>query len=201
MKAEFRKSALGKIKTELLCVFMMEKEKPQKELAIFAKDMKLHKYEGKTGQYYHTCTLGKAGFAHLLVVGLGKRKDFNLDALRKAAGTAVQHAAFLKQKNLVIHAPSIKGFDGKKIAQAITEGALLSAYNFVHYKTEKEDIFDVEKVIVTSERHLSEGVRIGSIYADAQNYAREVDEHPANFATPTQIAKEAKKLAKEMLFL
>jgi leucyl aminopeptidase len=197
MKAEFRKSRLGEIKAELLCVFIMEKEKLPKELSAFSKDMKVHKFEGKKEQIYHTCTMGKFSFAHLLVLGLGKKKEFRLDDLRRAAGTSVQHASFLKQKDLVIHAPAIAGVKGNEAAQAITEGALLSAHQFTRYKTEKEDIFRVEKVLITNKKDLSKGVELGSIYADAQNYARELDEQPANIATPTSLAKEAKTLAKE----
>lgn len=197
MKAEFKKSSLGNVKSELLCVFLMEGEKPPKELALFVKDMKVHKFNGKKDQIYHTCTLGKASFAHLLVVGLGKKKEFKIDNLRKAAGASVQHASFLKQKDFAIYVPNIKGTDKNEIAQAVAEGAILAAHKFIHYKTETEDLFTVEKVYITNEKDLTKGVRLGSIYANAQNYARELDEHPANIATPTKIAKEARKLAKE----
>jgi leucyl aminopeptidase len=197
MKAEFKKIQLGRVKAELLCVFLMEGEKPPKELSLFSKDMKVHKFEAKKEQTYHTCTLGQKGFAHLLVVGLGKAKDFRLDNLRKAAGTAVSHASYLKQKDFVVLAPSVKGCKGEAIAQAIVEGAILAGYQFIHYKTKTEDIFKVEKVIVVNEKDLSSGVKRGSILADAQNLARELDEHPANMATPLNIAKEAKKLARQ----
>lgn len=197
MKAEFKRISLGNVKGELLCIFLMEGEKLPKELGLFSKDMKVHKFERKKEQTYHACTMGKAKFSHVLVVGLGKRKDFRLDDLRKAAGMAVQHASYLKQKELMIHVPDIKGIAGNDAVQAVAEGALLAAHQFIHYKTETEELFQVEKLLLTHAKDLSRGVQLANIYASAQNYAREIDEHPANIATPTAIAKEAKKLAKE----
>jgi leucyl aminopeptidase len=90
----------------------------------------------------------------------------------------------------------MKGFKGDDIAEAIVEGAMLAGYQFVEFKTKTEDLFYVEKVTVIGEKDLSAGVRRGSILAQAQNYARKMDERPANIATPTSIAKEARKLAK-----
>jgi len=197
MKAEFKRVSLGNVKGELLCVFLIEGEKLPKELGLFSKDMKVHRFESKKEQTYHSCTMGRAKFAHMLAVGLGKRKDLRLDDLRKAAGMSVQHASYLKQKEVMIHVPDIKGIAADDAAQAITEGALLAAHQFIHYKTEREDIFQVGRVQLTHAKDLSKAVQLGSIYADAQNYAREIDEHPANIATPAAIAKEAKKLAKQ----
>ncbi|MBD3210030.1 leucyl aminopeptidase [Candidatus Micrarchaeota archaeon] len=197
MKAEFKKSSLGKTGCGLLCVFLMQGERPPPELADFETDMKSHRFEGKEEQYYHTCTLGKKRYAHLLVAGLGKKEDFRFDSLRKAAGACVQHASFLKQEEFLVHAPSLKGYEGNSVAQAITEGLLLAAYKFTPYKTDKKDIFEAKKAYITSEKDWSKGVKDGSIYAGAQNYSRELDEHPANVATPTKIAEEAKTLAKK----
>ncbi|MBI5046747.1 leucyl aminopeptidase [Candidatus Micrarchaeota archaeon] len=85
-------------------------------------------------------------------------------------------------------------------AQAITEGAVLSGYKFTEFKTKKDELFDVEKVTISMEtknesetKGAVEGVRVGTIYANAQNYARTIDERPANIATPMAVAEEAQK--------
>ncbi|MBU0532968.1 leucyl aminopeptidase [Candidatus Micrarchaeota archaeon] len=190
MKAEFKRMALDKIKGALLCVFVMQNEGAP--IKGYDKEFKAHNFEGKLEQVVHLCTTGKERFDHLLVVGLGEKKDFRLDNFRKAAGVATRYASILKQKEFTIYVP-----EGNETAQAITEGALLASYKFTHYKTEEKDKFQIEKVYLMSEKDLSRGVGLGTIYAGAQNYARDLDEHPANIATPTAIAKEAKVLAKE----
>ena len=197
MKAEFRKTPLGRIRNGLVSVFLMQGERPPREIVQFMKGLSKKSFEGKLEQTFSTETLGRAGFRHLLVVGLGEKSKFRLDNLRRAAGLAVHHAASLKEKELCIHLPSLPKTDINKTAQAVTEGAILAAYKFDRFKSEKKDIFKVEKASIASEKNAAEGVRLGVIYANAQNYAREVDEQPANIATPNAMAKEARKLAKE----
>jgi len=199
MKVELKKGHLSDYKGGLLCVFVMQEEEVPWDVKTFMNDVPKEKFEGKLLQTFVTDTVGKAKYAKLLVVGLGKKEEFRMDFLRRAAGTAVRYAAGTKEKELTIHLPS--KFIGKsellRMVQAITEGALLSGYKFHHYKTKKDDLFYVEKVHVLSNDDISEGIRLGTIYATAQNYSREIDEHPANIASPHWVVGEAKKLAKK----
>ena len=176
----------GKAFGRLVCGFVFEDEKVPKELA--PKGVQKNNFQGKQGQAFSLDAEGKK----VLLVGLGKKKDFRLDSLRGAAGTAVRYATRIKEKEFSVFAPNAND----EQAQAITEGAILAGYSFRHYKKKEED-FDVQKATVVSRRNISKGIRLGSIYAGAQNYARDLDEHPANIATPEKIAQEAKRLAKE----
>jgi len=155
------------------------------------------RFEGKAGQTYYTETLGNAKYAHLLVVGMGEKEKFILDNLRRAAGTSVRYAKNMKEKEIIVFVPSVPKTTAIQAAQAITEGAILSEYKFDEYKTERKDIFNLKTATIVSEHDVSEGVKLGQIYATAQNYARLLDEKPANIATPAMIAKEAQKLAKQ----
>lgn len=197
MKVEFRKTSLGKIKDALVCVFLMQGEKPPREIAQFMKGVSKKRFEGKLEQTFSTETLGKAGFRHLLIVGLGEKGKFRLDNLRRAAGVAVRHAAALKEKELSVYLPHLPKTDISKTAQAVTEGAMLAGYKFDRFKTKKEDVFKVEKLRIVSEKDANKGVKLGTVYATAQNYSRELDEQPANIATPTKIAEESRRLAKQ----
>jgi len=198
MKIESCKVHLSEAKENLLCVFLMQDEEPPWEIKRFLHDANKQRYEGKLLQTFYTDSRGEAKFRHLLAVGLGKREDFKPDNLRRAAGAAVRYAASLKEKAVAIHLPA--GFvsepDRLRMVQAMAEGAILAAYRFSEYKTKKEDLFEVEKVRVVGEEDYSEGIRLGTIYAGAQNYSRMLDEQPANIATPAMVAEEAKKLAK-----
>ena len=200
MKVEARRAHISDVKEELLCVFLMQDEEPPREVKPFLADAGKKRYEGKLLQAFHADTRGGAGFGHLLVVGLGKKADFRMDNLRRAAGLSARHAASLKLDSFAMHIPNrfVAREELLAMAQAMTEGALLAAHKFHEYKTEKEDLFEVKKARIITGEDISEGIRLGTIYAEAQNYARRLSEKPANMATPAMVAKEAAKLAKEL---
>ncbi len=183
MKADYRKSISGR----LVCCFVYEGKKPPKELV----PHKI-KFEAKLGQTY--CF--DNGKRHVLAIGLGKAEDSRLDNYRRAGGLCAKYALRLKEDEFSAYLPDAD--DGQ--AQALAEGALLSEFSFDELK-QKEDDFELELMHVVAERNVSAGVKRGEIYANAQNYSRRLDETPANIATPTMLAKEAKKLAKQNGFI
>jgi leucyl aminopeptidase len=199
MKAELKRSHISGLRAGLLCVFLMQDEEPPFEIRQFLEGVRKERYEGKLLQAFSTATRGGARFAHLLVIGLGKKDEFRMDYLRRAAGAAVRFASALKEKDLHIHLPArfVPRERQQMMAQAIAEGAILAGYRFLRYKTKKDDSFEVEKAYIVSEEDVSDGVRRGGALAGAQNYARELDELPANVATPSMIAAEARRLARE----
>jgi leucyl aminopeptidase len=199
MKVELKKIHLSEAKENLLCVFLMQDEEPPYDVKRFLHDVKKQRYEGKLLQTYSTDTRNEAKFKHLLVVGLGKKEEFKADYLRRAAGIAVRYAASRKENIVAMHLPSnfIARHELMQMVQAMAEGALLSGYRFYDYKTKKDDLFYVEKAVIVSEEDVADGIARGTIFAEAQNYSRRLDEQPANVATPAMIGAEARRLAKE----
>lgn len=199
MKVELKKGHLSDFKGGLLCVFLMQEDEPPWDVKPFLKDVSKEKFEGKLLQTYNTDTCGQAKFAKLLVVGLGKKEEFKIDFLRRAAGTAIRYASGIKENELTVYVPS--KFVGKtelnKMVHALIEGAMLAGYKFTEYKTKKEDLFVVEKLHILSKEDIADGVKHGIIYAESQNYSRELDEQPANVASPTWVVAEARTLAKK----
>ncbi len=199
MKIELKKTHLSDAKESLLCVFLMQDEEPPYDIKRFIRDAQKKRYEGKLLQTFYADTRGEAKFRHLLVVGLGKKEEFKDDYLRRAAGLSVRYASALKEAEFAMHLPSrfVARHELLGMVQAMAEGALLASYKFSHYKTKKEELFAVEKARIVSEEDVSEAIGRGTIMAGAQNYARELDEQPANVATPAWVAEHARKLARE----
>ncbi len=197
MKIELKKSTISEIKG-LLCVFVIEGEDPPAEIKPFLNGVKKERFEGKLLQTYSTDTLGKANFERLLVVGLGKKEDMIIDHLRRAAGTIVRYATGLKEKEVTLFMQSrfVSKHDLECQTQAIAEGAMLASYRFTHYKTKKEDLFEIEKFVIVAEDDLTQAIERGVKYATSQNYSRTLDEQPANIATPAMVVEEARKLAR-----
>ncbi|MDM7915446.1 MAG: leucyl aminopeptidase, partial [Candidatus Eisenbacteria bacterium] len=87
--------------------------------------------------------------------------------------------------------------------QAFAEGVMLGTYQYLEYKTE-----DREKVKVLSRLDITvpdvlvreaadPGFRRGQILARAANYVRTLAAHPGKHATPSFLANEAERIAKE----
>ncbi|MBU1682007.1 leucyl aminopeptidase [Candidatus Micrarchaeota archaeon] len=177
MKIDYKNAVSG----NLICILLAEGEPPPKELVLH--DVK---FEGNEGQSFSL----SSGKKNILLVGLGKK--MRGDDFRIAAGTCVRYAEKIKEKEISIYYPKAD----EKSAEAIAEGAILAGYKFDKYKTKKEN-FEVAKIHLVTTKNLTEALGKGGILASAQNYARALDEEPANIATPQMIANAALKLAKE----
>jgi len=193
-----------KVKTDkkpekgVVAYFLFKEDKIPAEIKNITGKLSDEEFDRKLGKTYSTATLGKAKYDRLLIVGLGEKKDFEPDFVRRAAGSAVRYCKSIKCPDLSILLPKIPKIAARSAAQFITEGAVLANYKFMELKTKKEEYFDVKNAsIITSDKAAEEGVKTGVILAEAQNYTREVNEYPANIMTPRKVAEYAKQLAKK----
>jgi leucyl aminopeptidase len=141
----------------------------------------------------------------ILLIGLGKRKEFQPEKVRQAIGRAACRVRELGAKSFLTSIPAGQMIKGSLSApaQVLVEGAVLGLYQFSVYRTEsREEIKEVkEMVIVEPEaRRLVEiqmGARRGQIIAEATNFVRDLGNQPSNVLTPTRLARIAQDLAKE----
>ncbi len=139
----------------------------------------------------------------VLMVGLGKQDEFDLDKVRQVAATAARKAQSLGVTEFatVVHGAGAAGLDPEQAAQALAEGTLLSQYRFAQHRTEEDaEKVELEKAVVvvfsadlvpTIER----GVRAGESIAAAVKWVRDLVNQPANYATPAILADEALRMA------
>ena len=129
----------------------------------------------------------------ILVVGLGDKKKFDEEAIRFAGGTVLKTAISKKFKTV-----TIEFFGGKKTdsySQALAEGIIIGSYQFITYKTQDKDLFEVVSASVLNAE--SKALEKGSIIASGVCFARDMENDPGNVTTPTKLAKFAKDIAKE----
>ena len=129
----------------------------------------------------------------ILVVGLGDKKKFDENTIRFAGGTVLKTAISKKMKSV-----GMELFGGKKLgsySQALAEGIILGSYQFMNYKTQDTDLFEVKNAVVCNcnPKALETGIAIGS----AVCFARDMENDPGNVATPKKLAKLAKEIAIE----
>jgi leucyl aminopeptidase len=138
--------------------------------------------------------------ARLLLVGAGKHEQWNSATLRKIAGAALR---YLKARSVKDFALFVReGHATEETAQAIAEGALAANFETDKYKTDKKNDKNIDSVRIAgysdSERAAGDkGLSKGRIIADAQNFARDLINEPANKLTPRILAEKAEAMARE----
>ena len=138
--------------------------------------------------------------ARLLLVGAGKREQYNTAVLRKISGAALRYLKARSVKNLALLVR--EGHTSEETAQAVVEGALAANFETDKYKTDKKNDKNIETVLVAgfsdAERAAGEkGLSKGRIIAEAQNFTRDLVNEPANKLTPRILAERAEAMAKE----
>src|SRR6267378_3573128 len=138
--------------------------------------------------------------ARLLLVGAGKREQWNSAALRKIAGAALRYLKPRSVKSLALLVR--EGHATEETAQAIAEGAVAANFETDKYKTDKKNDKNIETVLLAgfsdAERAAGEkGLSKGRIIADAQNFTRDLVNEPSNKLTPRILAQKAEAMAKE----
>jgi leucyl aminopeptidase len=138
--------------------------------------------------------------ARLLLVGAGKREQFNTATLRKIAGAALR---YLKSRSVKNFALVVREGDATEdSAQAITEGAIISSFETDKYKTDKKNEKNVDQVSIAgysdAQRAAGEaGLVKGRVIAESQNFTRDLVNEPSNKLTPAILAQKAEAMARE----
>jgi leucyl aminopeptidase len=138
--------------------------------------------------------------ARLLLIGAGKREQFNTATLRKVAGVALR---YLKARSVHNFAFAVReGGSTEEFAQAIAEAAITADFETDKYKTDKKKDKFIDGVAIAgysdAEKAAGEkGIARGRIIGDAQNFARDLVNEPSNKLTPKVLAEKAEAMAKE----
>ena len=137
------------------------------------------------------------------VVGLGKRDDLDLEAVRVAAASAARRARDLRLSRFatVVHGTGAGAMDARLAARAVVEASLLALYSYDELKTPPErppvpveEITLVERDSERAER-FEAGAREARLVADAVSLARDLSQGPGNLVTPTILAERARQMA------
>jgi leucyl aminopeptidase len=138
--------------------------------------------------------------ARLLLIGAGKRDQFNTATLRKVAGVALRYLKARSVHNFVFGVREGDASEAK--AQAATEGAVAANFETDKYKTEKKNNKHIESLAIggyrEEERATGEkGIARGRVIGEAQNFARDLVNEPSNKMTPRILAEKAQAMATE----
>ena len=211
MKIQVVEGDLAKQKTEAAVLVHFEGEDlPEGALSlvddrsrgVIAGIVKLGDFKAKNGEITVLYTHDHFPLRRIVLVGLGKKKDFTVERLRGAFSKAAQH---IRTMNVAEFSTSLfpDGLEltAEALAEAATEGVLLGLYRYLPFKT--VDRADDKKIasfkIYTGKDHfkaVKAAVRRVEIIAGAVNFARDLVSAPGNAMTPTDLAREAQSALK-----
>jgi leucyl aminopeptidase len=133
-----------------------------------------------------------------LVVGLGDRDEFEPEKARVAGAIAARTAGSMDATSVALTGPD--STDAKALSVAMVEGAILGSYRFDRFKSKNGDEDSgthLEEITVIGDGGLAEAVEAARVGAEAENFARELQDLPSNVVTPSYLSGRAKAIAEE----
>lgn len=199
---------LTTIKTDLLVVNMHDgkvdahsfaNQIDKKLSGELKKLLKREKFDGKAGQIKLINTHGKLSAENVAVLGLGDRKKFDLEVVRKGAAKVFQLAKEIHAQNIVtaVHGGHLNVVNKGDCAQAVVEGIKLAAYEFTLYKKPKnKSALRLVSLLCPDKNKVKEvqaGMKRGEALAEGTSLARDLVNTPACDMQAENLAAVAKK--------
>jgi len=215
MQLKVKKDSLANVSCDVLVVNLFEGVKAP-EGATGAVDKAIdnlissyviekEKFKGKLNEIYVLPTYGKIPADKVLIVGLGKAEEFNLNKIREVSAKVIKKVKSLKAKTVcsILHGAGIAGQEALDCAQMIAEGSIIGSYEFTKYKSKKEDdennkteieSFEIVEIDDSKIENIEKGLKKGEIIANSLNFARDLVNEPAEVATPLKLAEVASSI-------
>ncbi|CAN5814574.1 leucyl aminopeptidase [soil metagenome] len=173
---------------------------------------------GRPGEITIVHTRGRLPARRVVVVGLGRKSECDLEMVRKATGSVTQRLLRhrITRFHSILHGGGdleATGVSTRYLAQAIAEAALLAGYRYDRWQTveldeepgeardrEKEELQSIT-IVESDGRKLAairSGLDRGGKLADAVNWTRDLGNGPPNEVYPAALAERARQLAGEL---
>jgi leucyl aminopeptidase len=193
LRVDVADKSLSEVDSDLLAVLLFDGDDLPEPLAGApgSDDVK--------GAYRKTTLIHPESPRRALVIGLGDRDEFEPERARVAGAIAARRARSVDAASMTIAGPDSD--DPKALATAAVEGAVLGSYRFDRFKSKKDDdddgAKDLDQLSVIGDGEIAEAVESARVSAEAENFARELQDLPSNVVTPSYLAGRAKAIADE----
>ncbi|GGS99881.1 putative cytosol aminopeptidase [Planobispora rosea] len=150
--------------------------------------------KGKPGETAKVPTFGALAAPLLVVVGLGDAPegDYDIEALRRAAGVATRSLAGTARAALALPSASAEQ------AGALALGGLLGAYSFTAYRTGEQPAPVAELTVLSDAEGAEAAVERASTVAASVSLVRDLVNTPPSGLWPARFAKIAEQTAAEV---
>jgi leucyl aminopeptidase len=151
-------------------------------------------FEGKPGQTALLPTGGRLRTDAVLLVGVGDPASVTVDGLRRAGAVLARSSTKVRTVATSLLDAAPKGIAPADAAQAVAEGVLLGAYQFLEYKS-RATATTLRRVSVLDARaDVRRGLDRGSVVAHAAIWARDHVNEPPDMQSPAQFVTAARRL-------
>jgi leucyl aminopeptidase len=197
MKLTFSASPKKLPETGLLALFALEGSRPEIPAGVKLPAGALDEFKGEFRETRVVDAVSGPA-RRVAAIGLGKKDGLDAERLRRAAAIAVQRAeGAAAERCAILVEPGLVDRAGgsERLGVALAEGAVLGAYRFDQRKS-KPKAAKLRATSILGPRSLERGVERGRISAEANAFARDLQNQPANLLTPRDLANAAKGLAR-----
>jgi len=210
MKIRLAKGTWDSIECDALIVPLFEDEEKNERAFTTALDEKLdgllselkstEEWTSKAGQISVIYRPSQLRTDRLILLGAGKRKSYDAQAIRTLIMQAVRTVKSYKLKRVAVYRRS--QVEPALAAQAVVEGVVMATYSGDDYKTEDKAKNFIEEVLFVTEldqglAKVEEAMKRGEIVAQATNLARRLANEPGNRLTPSVLAQTAAEIAEK----
>ncbi|RLT38664.1 MAG: leucyl aminopeptidase, partial [Chloroflexi bacterium] len=142
----------------------------------------------------------------VVVLGIGKREGVTVDSARTRTGTLGRRLRDLNAGTVAIAMQETSAaLEPEAAGRAVAEALVMGLYRFDRHHTRAQDRprhqIDRVTLVETAARRVTaatRGIEEGVILGEMTNYARDLQNEPANLMTPTIMAARAQQLAAEL---
>ncbi len=157
---------------------------------------------GKLGEVTVFYPRGLIPARRVLVAGLGKASEFDLEIARRASAHALKKARELNARRVatIIHGAGIGGLDPADAAQAVAEGGALGLYKAPKPSQENWDVIESLELVEldpTKVAAIEPRLQIARLNIQAVYLVRDLVSWGPNKVTPNYLAELAAGIAKE----
>lgn len=162
---------------------------------------KQNAFPKKQGEMTSVYTMGLIGAKRLYMLHLGERKEFGIDELRDCVSKAGKRlkSERVERAGVLLDSFITDTLTLEDAAFGVGEAISLSTYDKRTYKEKSnEPIKTLAHVTLYAEEEnaLTQQAKRGYTYGEGTNEARKLVNIPGNMLTPTDLAEEAKAIAK-----
>jgi len=151
-------------------------------------------FHGKRNQTL-ALSVGAGRARELVLVGLGRSDEVNLEVWRQAVASAAAKAQRRGNQRIAVPIPESGAGEATEVAAATAEAVILAGYRYEEFKQPPPERVDIEELLIATPADVTAAVERAAKIAEATCWARDLINTPSNEKRPDALARRALDMA------